>query len=127
VQLIARQGARSRVQHGVRRDRRAGGLGGSTLFTPYFKATGMEAKQAVGTSAALGCGQHGGAIAMRWAGRNVHISDWRLGSSTYRRWSPWLPARSDRSGGRGARAPAIGAHAVHRSASSCAPTAATCC
>jgi len=30
------------------------GIGGGTLFTPYFKATGMEPKVAIGTSAAIG-------------------------------------------------------------------------
>jgi uncharacterized membrane protein YfcA len=56
------------------------GIGGSTLFTPYFKATGMETKQAVGTSAALGLPVSlAGAIGYAWAGRNVHISDWAVG------------------------------------------------
>jgi hypothetical protein len=30
------------------------GIGGGTLFTPYFKASGMEPKLAIGTSAAIG-------------------------------------------------------------------------
>lgn len=30
------------------------GIGGATLFTPYFKATGMEPQLAIGTSAAIG-------------------------------------------------------------------------
>jgi len=56
------------------------GIGGSTLFTPYFKATGMEPKKAVGTSAALGLPVSvAGAIGYAWAGRDVHISDWAVG------------------------------------------------
>ena len=30
------------------------GIGGGTLFIPYFKASGMEPKLAIGTSAAIG-------------------------------------------------------------------------
>jgi uncharacterized membrane protein YfcA len=56
------------------------GIGGSTLFTPYFKATGMDPKQAVGTSAALGLPVSiAGALGYAWAGRNAHISDWAVG------------------------------------------------
>jgi uncharacterized membrane protein YfcA len=56
------------------------GIGGSTLFTPYFKATGMDPKQAVGTSAALGLPVSlAGAIGYAWAGRNTHISEWAVG------------------------------------------------
>jgi uncharacterized membrane protein YfcA len=56
------------------------GIGGSTLFTPYFKATGMEPKQAVGTSAALGLPVSiAGALGYAWAGRNAHLGDWAVG------------------------------------------------
>ena len=56
------------------------GIGGSTLFTPYFKATGMEPKQAVGTSAALGLpASLAGAVGYAWAGRNAHVADWAVG------------------------------------------------
>jgi hypothetical protein len=56
------------------------GIGGSTLFTPYFKATGMDPKQAVGTSAALGLPVSlAGAIGYAWAGRDAHVADWAVG------------------------------------------------
>ena len=81
VQLIARQGAALNVFSMACGGIAAlAGIGGSTLFTPYFKATGMEAKQAVGTSAALDLPvSMAGAIGYAWAGRNVHISDWAVG------------------------------------------------
>jgi uncharacterized membrane protein YfcA len=56
------------------------GIGGSTLFTPYFKATGMDTRQAVGTAAALGLPiSVAGALGYAWAGRNAHIADWTVG------------------------------------------------
>jgi uncharacterized membrane protein YfcA len=56
------------------------GIGGSTLFTPYFKATGMEPKQAVGTSAALGLPVSiAGALGYAWAGRHAHVGDFTVG------------------------------------------------
>jgi len=116
VQLIARQDAALNVFSMACGGIAAlAGIGGSTLFTPYFKATGMEAKQAVGTSAALGLPvSMAGAIGYAWAGRNVHISDWAVGFV----YVPALVALvagafSDRSGRRGARAPALRAHAIH--------------
>ena len=43
------------------------GIGGGTLFTPYFKAAGMEPKLAIGTSAAIGLPVSvAGALAYGW-------------------------------------------------------------
>jgi uncharacterized membrane protein YfcA len=56
------------------------GIGGGTLFTPYFKAAGMETKLAIGTSAAIGLPVSlAGAIAYAWAGRHVPLGHWMLG------------------------------------------------
>jgi uncharacterized membrane protein YfcA len=56
------------------------GIGGGTLFTPYFKATGMEPKLAIGTSAAIGLPVSlAGAFAYAWEGRNVPLGHWTLG------------------------------------------------
>jgi uncharacterized protein len=56
------------------------GIGGGTLFTPYFKATGMDAKVAIGTSAAIGLPLSlVGAIAYAWEGRHVALGHWMLG------------------------------------------------
>jgi len=81
VRLIARHGAALNVFSVAFGGIAAmAGIGGSTLFTPYFKATGMEPKQAVGTSAALCLPVSlAGAIGYAWAGRNAHISDWAVG------------------------------------------------
>ncbi|MBV8210840.1 MAG: sulfite exporter TauE/SafE family protein [Burkholderiaceae bacterium] len=81
VQKIARQGAARNVLSVAFGGIAAlAGIGGSTLFTPYFKATGMEPKRAVGTSAALGLPiSLAGAIGYAWAGRNAHIGDWAVG------------------------------------------------
>ncbi|TWC00224.1 putative membrane protein YfcA [Bradyrhizobium macuxiense] len=56
------------------------GIGGGTLFTPYFKAAGMEPKLAIGTSAAIGLPiSLAGALAYAWEGRNVPLGHWMLG------------------------------------------------
>ena len=56
------------------------GIGGGTLFTPYFKAAGMEPKLAIGTSAAIGLPVSlAGAFAYAWEGRHVPLGDWMLG------------------------------------------------
>jgi uncharacterized membrane protein YfcA len=56
------------------------GIGGGTLFTPYFKAAGMETKLAIGTSAAIGLPLSlAGAFAYAWEGRNVPLGHWMLG------------------------------------------------
>jgi uncharacterized protein len=56
------------------------GIGGGTLFTPYFKATGMEPKLAIGTSAAIGLPLSlAGAFAYAWEGRNVPLGHWMIG------------------------------------------------
>jgi uncharacterized membrane protein YfcA len=56
------------------------GIGGGTLFTPYFKAAGMEPKLAIGTSAAIGLPVSlAGALAYAWEGRNVPLGHWMLG------------------------------------------------
>jgi uncharacterized protein len=56
------------------------GIGGGTLFTPYFKAVGMEPKLAIGTSAAIGLPLSlAGAFAYAWEGRNVPLGHWMLG------------------------------------------------
>jgi uncharacterized protein len=56
------------------------GIGGGTLFTPYFKASGMEPKLAIGTSAAIGLPLSlAGALAYAWEGRNVPLGHWMLG------------------------------------------------
>ena len=64
------------------------GIGGGTLFTPYFKAAGMEPKLAIGTSAAIGLPVSlAGALAYAWEGRNVPTV--RLGVAL----AHWLPSR----------------------------------
>ncbi|WP_194460275.1 sulfite exporter TauE/SafE family protein [Bradyrhizobium sp. CCBAU 53421] len=56
------------------------GIGGGTLFTPYFKAAGMEPKLAIGTSAAIGLPVSlAGALTYAWEGRNVPLGHWMLG------------------------------------------------
>jgi uncharacterized protein len=56
------------------------GIGGGTLFTPYFRAAGMEPKLAIGTSAAIGLPVSlAGAFAYAWEGRNVPLGYWTLG------------------------------------------------
>jgi uncharacterized membrane protein YfcA len=56
------------------------GIGGGTLFTPYFTASGMEPKQAIGTSAAIGLPVSiAGALGYAWEGHSVAIGDWMLG------------------------------------------------
>ncbi len=56
------------------------GIGGGTLFTPYFTASGMEPKQAIGTSAAIGLPVSlAGAIGYAWEGHSVALGQWTLG------------------------------------------------
>jgi uncharacterized membrane protein YfcA len=56
------------------------GIGGGTLFTPYFKASGMEPKLAIGTSAAIGLPVSlSGALAYGWEGWGVSGDQWSLG------------------------------------------------
>jgi uncharacterized protein len=56
------------------------GIGGGTLFTPYFKASGMEPKLAIGTSAAIGLPLSvAGAVAYGWEGWGVSGDQWALG------------------------------------------------
>lgn len=56
------------------------GIGGSTLFTPYFKASGMEPRQAVATAATLGLPiSLAGAAGYAWAGRHVALGDGAVG------------------------------------------------
>jgi uncharacterized membrane protein YfcA len=56
------------------------GIGGGTLFTPYFKASGMEPKVAIGTSAAIGLPVSlAGALAYGWEGWGVSDDRWALG------------------------------------------------
>jgi uncharacterized membrane protein YfcA len=56
------------------------GIGGGTLFTPYFKASGMEPKLAIGTSAVIGLPVSlAGAVSYAWEGRNVPLGHWMLG------------------------------------------------
>ena len=56
------------------------GIGGGTLFTPYFKAFGMEPKRAIGTSAAIGLPVSlAGALAYAWEGRDVPLGHWTIG------------------------------------------------
>jgi len=56
------------------------GIGGGTLFTPYFKASGMEPKLAIGTSAAIGLPVSlAGALAYGWEGWGVSGDPWALG------------------------------------------------
>jgi uncharacterized membrane protein YfcA len=56
------------------------GIGGGTLFTPYFKASGMEPKLAIGTSAAIGLPVSlAGALAYAWEGRGVSVNEWTIG------------------------------------------------
>jgi uncharacterized protein len=56
------------------------GIGGGTLFTPYFKASGMEPKLAIGTSAAIGLPLSvSGALAYGWEGWGVSGDQWALG------------------------------------------------
>src|SRR5262249_56320408 len=56
------------------------GIGGGTLFTPYFKASGMEPKLAIGTSAAIGLPVSlAGALAYGWQGWGVSGDQWAVG------------------------------------------------
>jgi uncharacterized protein len=56
------------------------GIGGGTLFTPYFKASGMEPKLAIGTSAAIGLPVSlAGALAYGWQGWGVSHDRWAVG------------------------------------------------
>ena len=56
------------------------GIGGGTLFTPYFKAAGMEPKLAIGTSAAIGLPiSVAGALTYAWEGRHVPLGHWTVG------------------------------------------------
>jgi uncharacterized protein len=56
------------------------GIGGGTLFTPYFKASGMEPKLAIGTSAAIGLPVSlVGALAYGWEGWGISGEQWALG------------------------------------------------
>jgi uncharacterized protein len=56
------------------------GIGGGTLFTPYFKASGMEPKLAIGTSAAIGLPLSlAGALAYGWEGWGISGDQWALG------------------------------------------------
>jgi uncharacterized protein len=56
------------------------GIGGGTLFTPYFKASGMEPKLAIGTSAAIGLPLSlAGALDYGWEGWGVSGDQWALG------------------------------------------------
>src|SRR5579871_1202583 len=56
------------------------GIGGGTLFTPYFKAAGMEPKVAIGTSAAIGLPVSlAGALAYGWEGRGMSPGAWSVG------------------------------------------------
>jgi uncharacterized membrane protein YfcA len=56
------------------------GVGGGTLFTPYFTAGGMEPKRAIGTSAAIGLpASIAGAAAYAWEGRTVELGHWTVG------------------------------------------------
>jgi uncharacterized membrane protein YfcA len=56
------------------------GIGGGTLFTPYFKASGMEPKLAIGTSAALGLPLSlAGAFSYGWEGWGISGDRWALG------------------------------------------------
>ena len=56
------------------------GIGGGTLFTPYFKAAGMEPKLAIGTSAAIGLPVSvAGALAYGWEGYGMDLCRWAIG------------------------------------------------
>jgi uncharacterized protein len=56
------------------------GIGGGTLFTPYFKASGMEPKLAIGTSAAIGLPVSlAGALSYGWEGWGTSGDQWALG------------------------------------------------
>lgn len=56
------------------------GIGGGTLFTPYFKASGMEPRLAIGTSAAIGLPVSlAGALAYGWQGWGVSGDQWAVG------------------------------------------------
>jgi uncharacterized membrane protein YfcA len=56
------------------------GIGGGTLFTPYFRASGMDPRDAIGTSAAIGLPVSlVGALAYAWQGRDVPLGTWTIG------------------------------------------------
>ncbi|MFZ3352235.1 MAG: sulfite exporter TauE/SafE family protein [Xanthobacteraceae bacterium] len=56
------------------------GIGGGTLFIPYFKASGMEPKLAIGTSAAIGLPiSLAGVLAYGWQGWGVSGDQWAIG------------------------------------------------
>ncbi len=56
------------------------GIGGGTMFTPYFKAAGMEPKLAIGTSAAIGLPVSvAGALSYAWEGWDMSVGEWTIG------------------------------------------------
>ncbi len=56
------------------------GVAGGTLFTPYFTASGMALKRAIGTSAAIGLPiSVAAALAYAWAGRGAPLGRWTVG------------------------------------------------
>jgi len=56
------------------------GIGGGTLFTPFLRASGMDTRQAIGTSAALGLPVSiAGAASYASAGYGLDLGGWTLG------------------------------------------------
>lgn len=56
------------------------GIGGGTLFTPFLRASGMDTRQAIGTSAALGLPVSiAGAASYARAGYGLDLGGWTLG------------------------------------------------
>lgn len=56
------------------------GIGGGTLLTPHFRASGMDPRDAIGTSAAIGLPVSlVGALAYAWQGRGVLLGTWTIG------------------------------------------------
>lgn len=56
------------------------GIAGGSLLTPYFAASGMEPRRAMGTSAGVGLPVSlAGAFAYAWQGRSVPLGHWTVG------------------------------------------------
>ena len=81
VQALARQGVALRAcAVAIGGVAAMAGIGGGTLFTPYFAAGGMDLKRAIGTSAAIGLPVSlAGACVYAWEGRSVPLGRWTIG------------------------------------------------
>ncbi|MBU6463335.1 MAG: sulfite exporter TauE/SafE family protein [Bradyrhizobium sp.] len=67
------------------------GIGGGTLFTPYFRAAGIEPKLAIGMSAVIGLPVSvAGAVSYAREGHNIPLGHWMLGYINVPAFIAWL-------------------------------------